>query len=210
VSGSRNAFDRPGSLVPDDNPLTAGAPTWADAYSQSTSVLGQWLAEQRAKSSQMGLWNDQTGLPTGAGVLDAGQQYANALMMGTTAPEGRFSLEHIHPRTLRPMPDEPNVEQPGSHAYSIKDPAGEPVGIVDTVWDPETGGLHIADIQSNDGKNSLGLGAIRQIRDLLVDRYPGVKTLSGQRITGAVSADRRSGAGPGRQATQDVRQQDTQ
>ena len=88
MSGSRNAFDRPGSLVPDDNPLTAGAPTWADAYSQSTSALGQWLAEQRAKSSQMGLWNDQTGLPTGAGLVDAGRQYAEGILMGSTAPRG--------------------------------------------------------------------------------------------------------------------------
>jgi hypothetical protein len=57
----------------------------------------------------------------------------------------------------------------------------------------------------NEGKNSLGLAAIRQIRDMLVERYPGVRALSGQRITGAVSADRRSGSGPGREATQTVR-----
>ena len=72
-----------------DNPLTAGSPTWADAYTQTTDALGTWLAAQRAKSANMGLWNDQTGLPTGAGVVNAGQQYGNALLMGTTAPGGK-------------------------------------------------------------------------------------------------------------------------
>jgi hypothetical protein len=70
-----------------DNPLTAGSPTLADAYSYNAGALGQWIAQQRAKSSQMGLWNDQTGLPTAAGIVNAGQQYGNALLMGTTAPE---------------------------------------------------------------------------------------------------------------------------
>jgi hypothetical protein len=34
----------------------------------------------------MGLWNDQTGMPTTVGIVNAGQQYGNALLMGTTAP----------------------------------------------------------------------------------------------------------------------------
>lgn len=69
-----------------DNPLVRGSPTWANAYSQTTDALGTWLAEQRAKSANMGLWNDQTGMPTGKGLVNAGQQYGNALLMGTTAP----------------------------------------------------------------------------------------------------------------------------
>jgi hypothetical protein len=81
---------------------------------------------------------------------------------------------------------------------------GQPVGLVDTKWNPDTGNLHIEDFQSSGGKNSLGLSAVSQIRSLLLDRYPGVQSLSGQRITGAVSADRPSGAGPGRAATQTV------
>jgi hypothetical protein len=75
-----------------DNPL-AQAPSWADAATSvggaiSTGVdrLTQWLSEQRAKSAKMGLWNDATGLPTGAGLVDAAGQYGNALLMGTTAP----------------------------------------------------------------------------------------------------------------------------
>jgi hypothetical protein len=127
-------------------------------------------------------------------------------MMGTTATSARgFSLEQVHPRTLRPLPNEPDLARPGDHAFSIKDPTGSPVGTVDTAWNPDTGSLHIADIQANEGANSLGLAAVRQIRDLLLARYPGARTLSGQRITGAVSAGRPSRSGPGREATQVVR-----
>lgn len=196
-----------------DNPLMQ-APSWADAYqggavantvAAGVDRLGQWLAEQRAKSAKMGLWDEARGMPTGKGLVNAAQQTGNALLMGTTAPGARgFSLEQVHPRTLKPLTKDMDVGQAGSHAYSIKDPDGNPVGIVDAEWNPDTGGLHIADFQSNQGANSLGPAAVRQIRDLLVARYPGVRTLSGQRITGAVSADRVSGAGPGRAATQTV------
>jgi hypothetical protein len=85
-----------------DNPL-ANAPSWADAMGATGSAisggvdrLGQWLAEQRAKSAKMGLWNDQTGLPTGAGLVSAAGQYGNALMMGTTAPKGATSSLPIY------------------------------------------------------------------------------------------------------------------
>src|SRR4029077_7625007 len=70
----------------DDNPLLQGAPTWADAYSYNANRLSNWLTQQRQISADRGLWNDQTGLPTGAGIVNAGQQYGNALLMGTTAP----------------------------------------------------------------------------------------------------------------------------
>jgi hypothetical protein len=70
-----------------DNPLTQGTPSLGEAaYTTVVSPLQKWLSEQRAKSSQMGLWNDQTGLPTAAGLVSAAGQYGNALMMGTTAP----------------------------------------------------------------------------------------------------------------------------
>lgn len=136
--------------------------------------------------------------------LALGPLYAGRNALIGAGAGGRFSLEQVNPRTLKPLSSEPDLTQPGSHAFTIKNPAGEPVGLVDTVWSPDTGGLHIADLQSNEGANSLGPSAIRQVRDLLVARYPGVKTLSGQRITGAVSADRLSGAGPGRAAIQTV------
>ena len=70
----------------DDNPLLAGAPTWADAYSYNANALNNFLTQQRQISSDRGLWNDATGMPTQAGMVNAAGQYANALMMGTTAP----------------------------------------------------------------------------------------------------------------------------
>ena len=78
-----------------DNPLAQAPSAWADPISTGAALgttvdrLGQWLSEQRAKSAKMGLWNDQTGLPTGAGLVSAAGQTANALMMGTTAPSVR-------------------------------------------------------------------------------------------------------------------------
>jgi hypothetical protein len=75
-----------------DNPLAQAPSAWADPVSTGAALgttvdrLGQWLSEQRAKSAKKGLWDDQTGLPTGAGLVNAAGQYSNALMMGTTAP----------------------------------------------------------------------------------------------------------------------------
>jgi len=124
--------------------------------------------------------------------------------VGAGAGPSQYSLVAIHPRTLRELTTEPDYSQAGSHTFSIKDTNGQPVGTVDTRWNPETGNLHIEDFQSDAGANSLGSSAVRQIRGLLLDRYPNVQTLSGQRITGAVSADRLSGAGPGRAALQTI------
>ena len=181
----------------------------ADALAATYNMVSDYLAKQQQISADRGLWDESTGMPTGAGLLDAARQYSNAVMMGTTAPgtQGGFSLEQVHPRTLRPLSEETDMTQAGAHAFSIKDPNGDNAGIVDTEWNPDTGGLHIADFQSNEGANSLGLGAVRQIRDLLLARYPGVRTLTGQRITGATYADRPSGSGPGREAMQIVRDQ---
>lgn len=72
--------------MPDQNPLLTGAPTWADAYDYNANALANWVGQQRQISADRGLWNDKTGLPTGAGIVNAAGQTANALMMGTTAP----------------------------------------------------------------------------------------------------------------------------
>jgi hypothetical protein len=184
-----------------DNPL-AQAPSWADAaqsvagtVSSGVSALDQWLAAQRAKSAQMGLWNDQTGLPTGKGLVSAAGQYSNALMMGTTAPGDApgFSLEKVQRRPLAP---------PNEHIWKIKDPAGADAGTIDTTWNPDIGNLHIEDFQSVGGPNTLGQAAIRQLRSALLEQYPEAQSLSGLRISGATYADRNSGAGPGRYASQ--------
>jgi hypothetical protein len=186
-------------LLGDQSQVSQGS-ALADLY----QTVSDEIARQQQISADRGLWAN--GAPTAKGLIDAAQQYSNALQTGTTAPEGGgFSLDRVHPRTLRPLSEAPDLTQAGSHAYSVKDPTGSPVGIVDTEWAPDTGSLHIADFQSEAGANSLGPTAVRQIRDALVARYPDATTLTGQRITGAVSADRASGSGPGRAATQTVR-----
>jgi hypothetical protein len=84
MSDRPNALLRLGPIEAPQAPqnVLAPRPTWADAYDANAA----WLAQQRAISSQRGLWDDATGRPTTAGVLDAAQQYGNSLLMGTTAP----------------------------------------------------------------------------------------------------------------------------
>jgi hypothetical protein len=164
-------------------------------------VRPQYLTAPDADVVPGVMWGDRMTSPRVAGglnsAMDVGMGFA-----GSTGPGGRLGLERINPRTLRPLAQDVDLGKPGAHAFQIKGPKGETLGVVDTEWNPETGGLHIADFQSNEGANSLGHGLVRQIRDQLLSLYPEAKSLTGQRITGAVSADRRSGAGPGRVATQ--------
>lgn len=173
-------------------------PTMADAWSHNVQAATDWMERERQISRDQGLWTGgsvfEGGHPTQAGALDAVRQASMNLLMGSTAPG--FSL---HPIPIRPTRKIPNKD-----AFTVKGPDGEDVGIIDTTWNPETRDLRIEDIQSNEGKNTLGLSAIRQLRDMLLERFPEAKTLSGQRITGAVSADRNSGASPGREAVQRV------
>jgi hypothetical protein len=82
------------------------------------------------------------------------------------------------------------------HGYAITDPAGEFVGTLDTTWNPVSKELLINDVATEKGANSLGLGAVRQLRESLLGLYPGAKVMVGDRI---------SGAGAGRQATQTIR-----
>ncbi len=95
MSGSMNAL-LPPPLDPLDpvstNPLVKPPDSvdFADAYTSSTNALSAWIAAQRAQSSAAGLWNDTTGLPTGAGVLDAARQYGGALVAGTSEPAARM------------------------------------------------------------------------------------------------------------------------
>jgi hypothetical protein len=65
-------------------------PTQADAWTQNTGAVGDWVQQQRQISAERGLWTGgsvfEGGHPTQAGVVDAVGQYGNALVMGTTAP----------------------------------------------------------------------------------------------------------------------------
>lgn len=83
-------------LQPNDNSLVNPlAPEWwpgqnaltsADAYQHTMATLQDWIQAQRAQSAAMGYWNDQTGLPTQAGLMDAVKQYGGAMVAGTQAP----------------------------------------------------------------------------------------------------------------------------
>ena len=185
-------------------PPNPAAPTVGQGVAQTAADVAQaWpsVEEQRRMLQPLPGWQGTA--------VDAAKQWADAVMMGTTAPGEApgFSLEQVHPCTLRPI-DKPDLGQPGNHAYSIKDPAGEPVGIVDTTWAPDTGNLHIEDFQSEGGPNTLGPAAIRQLRSALLEQYPGVQSLSGLRISGATYAHKNSGSGPGRYASQSIQDVD--
>lgn len=91
----------PFSLAPDFSPVPVMSPndpnrlTTADAYTSNMSALRNWVAAQRADASARGLWSDQTGLPTQAGLLDAARQYGQGIIAGTSAP-GRGSITAYH------------------------------------------------------------------------------------------------------------------
>lgn len=84
MSGSRNLLAYGQPVADPDNPLTAGTPSLADAWSFNARTAQDWVDQQRAISAQRGLW-DQGGM-TPAGARDAGAQTANMLAMATTAP----------------------------------------------------------------------------------------------------------------------------
>ena len=67
-------------VTPQDQNTDQGA-----ALGQTYQMITDAIARQREQSRQMGLLGDN-GLPTGAGVVDAARQYAQGVMMGTTAP----------------------------------------------------------------------------------------------------------------------------
>jgi len=79
--------DGPGRIgQPTDGLLASGTPTWADAWQFNTQAAGDWIDKQRTISEERGLWNPDSGLPTGAGLADALRQYSRALLLGTAAP----------------------------------------------------------------------------------------------------------------------------
>jgi hypothetical protein len=94
VSGTNGLFN-PQVLDDPRGPLRIQQPdpgqvSPADAWTANTRMLTDYLNQQQAQAQQQGLWAGgqvwEGGHPTAAGVVTAGQQYGNALMMGTTAP----------------------------------------------------------------------------------------------------------------------------
>jgi hypothetical protein len=81
----------------------------------------------------MGLWNDQTGLPTGKGLVNAAQQTGNALLMGTRAPSSLASrsgfLYNAPPKPPRPFEaDYPTGAPADATGRLTADIEGRPLG----------------------------------------------------------------------------------
>ena len=193
--------DTPAPLLqlPDERPPSLQPDPRADALGQTWKDVTDYMAQKQQESVDQGYWTGggllEGGHPTLKAFNSATDAYAQGMQAGTLkGPGSGFSLEQVPLRR--------QYLQPNTHTWTIKDPAGNPAGVIDTTFSPETGLLRIDDIQSEGGRHTLGPGAIRGLRASLLEQYPDATALSGQRITGAVSADRPSGAGPGREATQ--------
>jgi len=186
MSGSFNTLFDPSAVGQTAPNALAPQPTWADAWQFNAEHAQAELERQRAISEQRGLWGPNG--PTPAGARDAAQQTAMGVIMGTTAPEARLSLDRV-----AQWKGAGNID---NHTYLIKHPSGDYIGGVDTTWNPATGELNVGEIRADQGPNSMGPAAIRQLRDTLLEQYPDTKLITGDRI---------SGAGAGRRATQKVK-----
>lgn len=78
MSGSLSPYALPAPAITD----AAQPPSMADAWQANIQALGNWINQQRAKSAAMGLWNDQTGMPTQQALAQMGPNAALG-MMGT-------------------------------------------------------------------------------------------------------------------------------
>ena len=87
----RSLLGIPGAQVLDISPPTQAGQgdlpvEQRDALAGLYNNVTDYIKRERERSSDMGLWDDATGLPTGKGLLSAAQQYGEGLLMGTTAP----------------------------------------------------------------------------------------------------------------------------
>ena len=83
----------------------------ADALGQMYSTISDYMTRQQAESARMGLWDDQTGLPTSKGLLDAIGQTGTAVALGTggggDAPGPGFTAYHGSPHLFPPTARNP-------------------------------------------------------------------------------------------------------
>lgn len=99
------AFGGFGGSVPPSSALLPSNPynvTPAQGWQTNTQAAGDWLAQQRAQSAQMGLMDPNTGLPTQAGILNAAGKYGNTLLMGVKAPNA-VAANALMPQQVSPL-----------------------------------------------------------------------------------------------------------
>ena len=94
-----------GPLLPvGDTPDVLRPDPQADALGQMYSTISDYMTRQQAESARMGLWDDQTGLPTSKGLLDAIGQTGTAVALGTggggDAPAPGFTAYHGSPHSF--------------------------------------------------------------------------------------------------------------
>jgi hypothetical protein len=85
-------------------PPNPGDVTPAEGWAANAQAAGDFIAQQRAQSAQMGYLDPATGFPTRAGLLNAAGQYGNALLMGSTearaAPANALLAYHGSPHSF--------------------------------------------------------------------------------------------------------------
>ena len=83
-------IQQPTSLLPlpDDRPAALQPDPRAEALGGLYQQVMDRIAEEQRKSTEMGLWDDQTGMPTRAGLLGALHEAASGVAMGTTSAGG--------------------------------------------------------------------------------------------------------------------------
>jgi hypothetical protein len=96
----------------------AAPPTQADAYEYHAAGLQKWMAEQRASGVAAGTNDPVTGWPTQKGLVDAVGQYANGILLGTTAPGAKgFTAYHGSPHSFDQFKTEAIGTGEGAQAY---------------------------------------------------------------------------------------------
>lgn len=84
-----------------------------DAYQSTSGAVGDWIADQRAQSAAQGLWNDQTGLPTAAGMKNA----AMGIALGTNSGGGGIRAYHGSPHDFEAFDASKIGTGQGAQAY---------------------------------------------------------------------------------------------
>lgn len=144
---------------------------------------------------------------------DRARQVDEAVMNGSPLPNFETTAPHTQEASgYRLEPSTPEAHDinfgrsnPGRMVFSIVDPQGKPGGFLD-IDKIENGVAHIGDVlfigaKSNDGRNSLGPSVVRDLLRQLRDLHPEIKSLSGERVSGARFGGDHHFSGEGTQVT---------